>query len=293
MKNFILELMFKLKMHTAHGMLFQDLFDKLLKRLDPSAHIIQQYGGDGGCDGYSPGLDIHFALTTQKQDLKNKIQDDFKKYLKAPKSDNFVFVYPRNDMRREMSDTIQTLQSNNSGIIIKLWDYFTLIELFNSLDDRGKSVVLETPPINNNSISDEDAIVPIILEILKKCNGTPITSLDTFTEGNLPELINKLLYNATNKLMTPLNDASNLTAAKIFFEENPGQQDIIRKFIIQQYAEVKKINDIDADTIVFMVMTRCYPNITEGNFISLLSIMAHVIELCDLLEEPSTGWAPK
>ena len=290
MQNFIFDLMFKDKMYTEQGMSFQNLFNKLLSKLDPEAHLIQQYGGDKFCDGYSPKLDIHFALTTiENKKLKKKFLDDFSGYMQNQKSTNFVFVYPRVDIRIQMSDVVQTTQENNSDVNIQLWGFNDLLTKFRELEYQDKCDVLQTYPVPADShTSGKNSVVPIILEIITNCNDESF-ALPSFNT-NLPELKHKLFFNKTEKLTQYISDAANLVASKEFFNQYPELEEKLSKYVNKKYNEVKQIVDIDADTIVYMVMKYCYPNIKVGNFLALLNVMSHVIELCDLLDPPPPGW---
>ena len=276
MHDLFSKLYFKIKLYESHGMIFQDLFNKLMYHIDDQFNAIIQYGGDGGCDGYSPELNIHFAITTQVDQLEKKFENDFNRYLAKPKSDFFVFVYGKPDMNFKLSDEIQKTQRNNPNITIKHWGFNQILNKYLELDIEKRMDLLGDFYLPLGNI--EDSITHIIIKILEEANKSSIR-FNSIATSTITELSSKL---NNCYLSDVIKQTANYTAPKEFFDSNPTEKEVLRQYIDSQYLKLKQDYD-DADIIVFKVMENCY-KITELNFSSLLSIISVFIEDCTLLE---------
>ncbi|KLI27636.1 hypothetical protein A9X77_08385 [Brachyspira hyodysenteriae] len=279
-KDLLTKLYFKIRLYETEGNEFLNLFYKLTRAIDEDFHKITQYGGDDGCDGYSPKLKIHFAVTTQKDRLDEKFLSDFEKYLKNKKADTFVFVLTKKDINIKLSNAIQEKIKEYPELNISYWDFDRILKEYMKLTLEERSEIL-----GDISIPEGDSNEPIsniisgILEIAKK-QRLSFASIGTST---ITELNKKIDGNNINLLANAIKETASYTSAKKFFDNNLQEAEIFRNYLDSLYNKHKKNSD-DADIIIWKIINDLGIEITELNFMNIINIIAFFIEECTLFE---------
>jgi hypothetical protein len=298
---------FKIKVLSANGQAYEDLFCEVLSNAYPDFLPIKPKGkvGDRKNDGYIKSSGRYFQVYAP-EDPKSK--DTEKKAIQKAEGDfsglkdywqkiypieqyYFVFNDKYHGSTAELEKTLKNIKSANklkaAGVFLAKHLEDTLFTLS---DDIILSIVGHIPDLSNFDLIDFHSLREVISYILtnhKPLSAKPVLVVPGFDE--------KIEFNGLSKrVKNLLNSASYQigTLDEYFYKNGATVKQELRDILSEKYkqAQVKDFGDTDGvtkgDLIFFDILNSLVPKPSASIENAAIVLMTKYFEACDIFEDP-------
>lgn len=310
--EYLMELMFQLKILKSTGNEFQNLFYQVMKKYDRNFIEIKPQGniGDKKCDGYIKGKGVFYQVygpedasnaDTQRYAI-SKLENDFEGLYAHTQNgtyepiQEFYFVINTKGTQGiypDLSDKLTKLSNLYPDIYFNYIDTNEIISIFMQLKPVFKRQILQNF-IPNISFADiKFSIIQNIVEYLSKnvCRNN-------FDDNYIvPDFYEKIEFNNLGRKITTALEDANAYIDKLDEFMSNSYSDIgkieLCNIYRTLYAESKKVHPNDSNAQFKYILNSSYDKkanldfATESAYISnILIIMAKYFNSCDIFEEP-------
>jgi len=298
-------LIFKNRIYEYNGQNFQDFFVKIMIAENSDFKPVKAWGnvGDQKNDGFDFVQGTYYQVFAPEEITKNstineavkKLEEDFVGLYNfwndktEIKNFNFVINDKFKGCAPQIYSKLSDLQRNESYKHIK-FNLFLAEDLrkkFMELDKINKENIIGLMPCHVSSLVEYDALNQTVdyllnLEIPKNGNGHLI----------VPDFYKKIKFNKLNKSIKDKLVSANYQEGELikYFKEHPEIKELLRNKFNNLYEESKNIFDESIENysnlrFIHILETACCEN-TLAIQTSVLVLMAHYFESCDIFEEP-------
>ncbi|MCF2132104.1 hypothetical protein L1I79_37650 [Strepomyces sp. STD 3.1] len=303
-QKYIIRLRFKVVIHESNGQAFENLFTKIMKKSNNNFELVKAYGriGDMKNDGFDKNTGSYYQvfgpenLNKKKtiQDAVSKLREDFEGLKKhwnsiCPiKVYHFVINDKYNGTPAPLLQELVKLENENREIEFKILTSSDLEDILLSLDLDDVFDTIGYLPDANIGLLDFD----VLNEVIEFIMNSPVTFK---REGKLvvPDFNEKIEFNDLSSEINDMLVAGSYSEGFLeeYFSKNSEyvKSDLRNKFneLYSTSIEViPKTEENYADKRFYYILEKSCPKPTKAIQDTVLVLMAHYFESCDIFEEP-------
>lgn len=295
---------FKLVIHESDGQAFENLFTKIMKKCNKNFELVKAYGnvGDMKNDGFDKQTGTYYQVfgpedSSKKRtinDAVSKLRSDFEGLKKQWDSicpiKHFYFVV--NDKYKGtpaplIQEMIQ-LDNENKEVECKLFSAADLEDVLMNLQLEDIYDVIGFLPDANIGLLDFN----ILNEVIEFIMNSPVT----FTAESkmvVPNFYEKIEFNGLSDEINDMLVSGSYSEGFLedYFSKN---SDYVRQELKQKFSdmylvakqEIPADEEYCADKRFYYILEKSCPKHTKAIQDTVLVLMAHYFESCDIFEEP-------
>ncbi|WP_053075006.1 ABC-three component system protein [Ornithinibacillus californiensis] len=302
--TYIIRMRFKLVIHESDGQAFENLFTKIMRKSNKNFELVKAYGnvGDMKNDGFDKQTGTYYQVfgpedSSKKKtinDAVSKLRSDFEGLKKQWDSicpiKHFYFVV--NDKYKgtpaPLIQEMIKLDNENKEIECKLFSAADLEDVLMNLQLEDVYDVIGFLPDANIGLLDFN----ILNEVIEFIMNSPVT----FTSESkmvVPDFYEKIEFNGLSNEINDMLVSGSYSEGFLedYFSKN---SDYVRQELKQKFSEMylvakQEIPDDEeycADKRFYYILEKSCPKHTKAVQDTVLVLMAHYFESCDIFEEP-------
>ncbi len=289
--------LFKLKIHEANGVRFEDLFTQVMNYAEPGFQQIKPWGiiGDRKNDGYIKSKGIFFQVFAPEEKKSyskviKKLETDFTGLIKQWNPVNeFYFVF--NDGYKGVNaDSEIALELIRQEYKLKETGFKTAKDLENILfsltEDQILSIIGFLPdPINIKTLD-----YSVLKEVIDHIMSLPLPDVKD-SDIVVPNWDDKIQFNQISEIPARYLNNGYLMIGDLenYLNNNSSFLAESLKVKIRQIYDSGKQNNLVGDEMFWFIVAEASPRSESRYQTATIVIMAKYFEACDIFEEPQLG----
>jgi hypothetical protein len=301
---YIIRMRFKLVIHESNGQAFENLFTKVMRKNNKNFELVKAYGniGDMKNDGFDKTKGIYYQVFAPEElgkkktihDATSKMRGDFKGLKKHWDSictiKHFYFVVndKYNGTPGPIIQEVIKLNNEHKETNCELFSSADLEDVLMELPQREIFDIIGYLPDSNIGLLDFN----ILNEVIGFIMDSPV-SFNSEDKLVVPDFNEKITFNGLSEGINDMLVAGSYSEGFLeeYFSRN---SDYVRKELKRKFSEIyisskeiiKDNEDNYADKRFYYILEKSCPKPTKSIQDTVLVLMAHYFESCDIFEEP-------